>query len=120
MQSLDETLLLRCSQIVQRQNKSVFLSFLLNNAMLELEGRVRSRSVETGKQMLQVYEQDASNDPDTIGSLCYLQYLAGDLPRCVELLTSEFKRLTTRFQQELKSVFNVKDLEVFLPSRVDV
>ena len=117
---MDETLLLRFSQIVQRQNKAVFLPFLLNNAMLELAGNVTNRSVETGKQMLQAYEQDASNDPDTIGSLCYLHYLAGDLPRCVELLTGEFKRLTARFQQELKSVFNVKDLEVVVISRRDV
>ena len=51
--------------------------------------------------------------------MCYLHYLAGDLPRCVELLTQAFEKQTLAFQQELKNVFSVKDLEVRVRFRRD-
>ena len=115
----DQTVLRRFSQLVQKQNPAEFLPFLTNNAMWRVGGNCDHSSATLGKAILEEYEQTQPNAPESIGPLCYLHYLAGDLPCCVELLTQAFEKQTLAFQQELKNVFSVKDLEVRVRFRRD-
>lgn len=118
-QHFDETVLRRFSQLVLKQNPAEFLPFLVHNTMWEVGGKCDCRSAELGKEILEEYEQAQANVPESIGPLCYLHFLAGNLPRCVELLTAAFEKQTNSFQQELKNVFSVKDLEVLFRFRRD-
>lgn len=104
---------------MQKQNPAEFLPFLTNNAMWGVGGECDRSSASLGKAILEEYEQTQPNTPESIGPLCYLHYLAGDLLRCVELLTQAFEKQTLAFQQELKNVFSVKDLEVRVRFRRD-
>lgn len=69
----------------------------------------------------------AMNDPipaepsdDVVERLCraLLQHLEGDSEGAIVEVTGSFIAVTERLQGELRNLFNVKDLEVFLPLRL--
>lgn len=115
--SITDTILIQFATLLLKNQRTLLRSFIEYNSLYSSFISLSFRSPEAASAILELASQKGittSVEIEDIGATCLLYHLTGRTEEALQTINQTLTRSSDQLKQHLRSLFNIKDLEVLL------
>ena len=115
--TITDTILIQFATLLLKNQRSLLRSFIEYNSLYSSFFSLSFRSPEAASAILELASQQGittSVEIEDIGATCLLYHLTGRTEEALQTINQTLTRSSDQLKQHLRSLFNIKDLEVLI------